>query len=241
MSNAGENTRQRPTGERILLVEDDEDLVNTLVYNLEGEGYEVFTTGCGKQVPALLVQHRPALVILDIMLPDMSGFEVCRSLRRSGPIRDVLVLMLTARGEEFDRLLGFESGADDYMSKPFSMRELMYRIKTLLRRARTIRTGFLSVGVLSVDAEGQPIMVENREIRLTSLEFRMLLLLLERRGRVQSREQLLSEIWGMEAEVSTRTIDTHIKYLRKKLGSAGKYIETLRGVGYRFSGDAERD
>jgi two-component system phosphate regulon response regulator PhoB len=170
------------------------------------------------------------------MLPDMSGTEVCRRLRAEDASREIPVIMLTAKGEEVDRIVGFEVGADDYVVKPFSVRELLLRVRAVLRRSHSPKTedGSLAFGALRLDRDSHRVWVDGQEIALTALEFKLLDTFLSRRGRVQSREALLSDVWGIEADVTTRTVDTHVKRLREKLGPAGRYIETLRGVGYRF-------
>ncbi len=228
----------------ILVVDDEADIASTLAYNLEREGYEVHTAGAGKQALETVdrVPHLD-LVILDLMLPDMSGLEVCRQLRKRPKGEGLHVLMLTARGEEFDRVTGFEVGADDYVAKPFSTRELLLRIKAILRRrGQGERTGeekaggeaATRFGRLKLDEAAHRVWVDDQETRLTALEFRLLTTFLSRKGRVQSRDTLLNDVWGIDAEVTTRTVDTHVKRLREKLGAAGDYVETLRGVGYRF-------
>jgi two-component system phosphate regulon response regulator PhoB len=222
----------------ILIVEDEKDLVNTLEYNLQQEGFQTRSAMTGGAALELVTQApQPDLILLDLMLPDMSGIEVCRQLRRDENTRGIPVLMLTAKGEEIDRVVGFEVGADDYVVKPFSVRELLLRIKAILRRVHAEGedeepTVF---GPIRLDPAAHQVWVEHEEVHLTALEFRLLRTLMDRKGRVQSRDTLLSDVWGIEADVTTRTVDTHVKRLREKLGPAGKYIETLRGVGYRFA------
>jgi two-component system phosphate regulon response regulator PhoB len=228
--------------QRILIVDDEKDLASTLAYNLEREGFDTVTAHTGRAAldAAADAGAAPDLVILDLMLPDVSGFEVCRRLRQMERLKDVPVIMLTAKGEEIDRVVGFEVGADDYVVKPFSVRELLLRVKAILRRrgseegAPATEGSTIDFGILKVDEGGHRVWVSGEEIRLTALEFRLLITFLARRGRVQTREVLLSDVWGIEAEVTTRTVDTHVKRLREKLGAAGAYIETLRGVGYRL-------
>jgi two-component system phosphate regulon response regulator PhoB len=233
----------------ILIVDDERDLVTTLDYNLRREGYETRTAMTGRQALDLAVQvPRPDLIILDLMLPDLAGAEVCRRLRAAEATRGVPVLMLTAKGEEIDRVVGFEVGADDYLTKPFSVRELLLRIGAILRRVQVSEPApspTESFGCLRLDRDAHRVWVDDAEVVLTALEFRLLATFLGRRGRVQSREALLTDVWGVNPEISSRTVDTHVKRLREKLGAAGDYIETLRGVGYRFrdhpsspSGDA---
>ena len=222
----------------ILIVEDERDLVEAVEYSLQREGFETRAAGTGEQALKLLDKEpKPDLVLLDVMLPDMSGTEVCRRLRAHEGSRHIPVIMATARGEEIDRVVGFEVGADDYVVKPYSVRELALRIRAILRRAAradeplTTETSF---GRLRVDPSAHRVFVDSDEVQLTALEFRLLATFLQRRGRVQSRETLLSDVWGIEADITTRTVDTHVKRLREKLGPAGVYVETLRGVGYRF-------
>jgi len=224
----------------ILIVEDETDLREILKYNVQKEGYTASCAATGAEADAMLQKSPlPALIILDVMLPDITGFEICRRLRANVRTRRIPVLMLTARGEEIDRVVGFEVGADDYVTKPFSVRELMLRIRALLNRAappEDSRDDNERVfGVLKIDLSGHRVFVGDVETALTALEFILLKLLLERRGRVQTREMLLSDVWDITADVTTRTVDTHVKRLREKIGTAGAYIETVRGVGYRFA------
>lgn len=223
--------------QRVLIVDDETDLIETLSFNLEREGYEVCSVAMG-QAALDLVQKAPYpdLILLDLMLPDMSGIEVCKQLKSFTPTRTTPVIMLTARSDEVDRVLGLELGADDYVVKPFSIRELLLRIRAVLRRALTPlpATGTKNFGCLKLDVEAHRVWVEGQEVTLTALEFRLLSTLLERRGRVQSRDSLLEEVWQVPADLTTRTVDTHVKRLRQKLQAAGQYIQTVRGVGYRF-------
>jgi two-component system phosphate regulon response regulator PhoB len=228
----------------ILIVEDEQDLLNTLEYNLQRDGYRTRCAANGKDAIALANERPvPDLVLLDLMLPDLSGTEVCRALRANERTRHVPVVMLTAKGEEIDRVVGFEIGADDYLVKPFSVRELALRIRAVLRRTQHSDDDAEQVefGVLRVNPSAHRCWVEGEEVTLTALEFKLLTTLLERRGRVQTREVLLTDVWGFSAEVTTRTVDTHVKRLRQKIGPAGSYIETLRGVGYRFTSEPIRD
>jgi len=222
----------------VLVVDDEQDLVATLEYNLRKEGYatRAALTG-GEALAAAADDPLPDLVLLDLMLPDIPGSEVCRKLRAGERTRHIPIIMLTAKGEEVDRVVGFEVGADDYVVKPFSVRELMLRVRAILKRAQPERPDeqALSFGALRVDRGAHRVSVGDREGSLTALEFKLLVTFLERRGRVQTRDTLLSDVWGIDADVTTRTVDTHVKRLREKLGPAGAYIETLRGVGYRFS------
>ncbi len=222
----------------ILIVEDERDLLSTIEYNLRREGFETRTATSGAVALKLADREpRPDLVLLDVMLPDLSGTEVCRRLKQNEALRRVPVVMVTARGEEIDRVVGFEVGADDYVVKPFSVRELVLRIRAILRRAHRNDEALGAetlFGRLRIDPAAHRVFVDDNEIILTALEFRLLSTFLARKGRVQSREILLADVWGIEADVTTRTVDTHVKRLREKLGNCGGYVETLRGVGYRF-------
>jgi two-component system phosphate regulon response regulator PhoB len=221
----------------VLLVEDEADLAATLEYNLQREGYRVRVAPDGRTALAELAQDPPPdAVLLDLMLPDVSGTEICKHLREQERTRDIPVIMLTAKGAEIDRVVGFELGADDYVVKPFSVRELLLRVRALLRRAErpSGEPNMVAFERLRLDREAHRVWVGEQEVNLTALEFRLLYAFISRRGRVQTRDALLSDVWGIEADVTTRTVDTHVKRLREKLGDAGSYIETLRGVGYRF-------
>lgn len=222
---------------KILVIEDEQDLRQVLEYNLQQAGHEVLLGSTGRQGVELAQGLRPDAVILDLMLPDISGKDVCKQLKHDERTRHVPVVMLTARGEEIDRIVGFELGADDYITKPFSVRELLLRINAVLRRAQSSgETGEEKVtfGVLVLDRAAHRAWAGGEEIELSALEFKLLMHLYERRDRVQSRGALLDEVWGMRADITTRTVDTHVKRLREKLGVARGYIETVRGVGYRF-------
>ena len=226
----------------ILIIEDEPDLVATLEYNLEREGYQTRSAYTGRGgLARALEEPYPALVLLDLMLPDISGNEVCRKLRADSRTAAMSIIMLTAKSEEIDRVVGFELGADDYMVKPFSVRELMLRVRAVLRRAVPAEapTEELVCGRLRVDVAGHRTFIDENQIDLTALEFRLLSTLVERRGRVQSRDQLLTDVWGYHIDVTTRTVDTHVKRLREKLGPIEQYIETVRGVGYRFTSRPE--
>jgi two-component system phosphate regulon response regulator PhoB len=228
--------------ERILVVDDEPDILDVVAYNLEQAGYRVTPVRDGRTAIAEAERQRPDLVVLDIMLPDLSGMEVCRSLRRSEKTRAVPILMLTARSDEVDRVVGFEVGADDYVTKPFSPRELVLRVRAILRRRASTPgetdEAILTHGCLTLDVARHEVEVDAKVVDLTSIEFKLLYDLMSRRGRVQSRDTLLDRVWGYATGVETRTVDTHVKRLREKLGRAGAYIETVRGVGYKFS---ERD
>ena len=226
---------------RVLVVEDERDLQEVVGYNLRELGYEVVVSDRGAPVAALALAQRPDLVILDLMLPDISGLEVCRALKSDPATRGIPVVMVTAKGAEVDRVVGFELGADDYVVKPFSVRELLLRIQAVLRRSQTgpnmaPAAPTISFGRLRIDREAPNVSVDDREVTLTALELRLLCTLYERRNRVQSRAVLLDDVWSVSGENATRTVDTHVKRLREKLGPAGAYIETIRGIGYRFVG-----
>jgi len=226
---------------RILVIEDEQDLQTVLGYNLQAAGHEPLAAFGGNEGLRLFRERRPDVVLLDLMLPDIPGTEVCKTLKGDPTSKHVPIIMLTARGEEIDRVVGFELGADDYVVKPFSMRELLLRIQAVLRRAQpdTEHPSCFEFGCLRIDPAAHRVFVNGTEIELTALEFRLLLTLYERRDRVQSRSTLLDDVWGIQAEITTRTVDTHVKRLREKLGPAAAYIETVRGVGYRFAATPE--
>lgn len=218
----------------ILVVEDEEDIRQLLVFHLEREGYATLEAADGKTGLALARSREPALMLLDVMLPVMDGFAVCKELERDPKTASIPVIMLTARGEEVDRVLGLELGADDYVVKPFSARELLLRVRAILRRQRS--TGdrpSLAQGSIHLDPAGHRTRVAEREVDLTATEFRLLEDLMRNAGRVRTREQLLNGVWGYQFEGYARTVDTHVRRLRAKLGEAGDLIETVRGVGYR--------
>jgi two-component system phosphate regulon response regulator PhoB len=228
----------------ILVVEDEADIAQTILYNLEKNGFQVRYAATGAEALAALEKPPyPELVLLDLMLPDMSGNEVCRQIRSMPSVADIGVMMLTAKSDEIDRVVGFEVGADDYVTKPFSVRELVLRIQALLRRSTAADAGSeeLVGGPIRIDRVAHKAWVGDQQVKLTPIEFKLLSLLLERKGRVQSREQLLAAVWGVRADTVTRTVDTHVKRLREKLGGAGAMVQTLRGVGYRFSESESED
>ncbi len=224
---------------RILVVEDEGDLRQVIEFNLSAAGHEVLTAATGADGLRLARERRPEVVLLDIMLPDTSGLEVCRQIKASTETKSILVVLLTARGEEIDRVVGFEIGADDYVVKPFSVRELTLRVSAILRRGQLGETQeqVVSFGALRMDREAHRAWADGDELELTALEFKLLSILYDRRDRVQTRSVLLDVVWGIQADVTTRTVDTHVKRLREKLGAARDYIETVRGVGYRFIGE----
>jgi two-component system, OmpR family, phosphate regulon response regulator PhoB len=225
----------------ILIVEDEADLRQVIEFNLEAAGHRVLTASTGAEGLKIAEQAKPDLVLLDIMLPDITGLDVCRQLKTKPDTKGIAVVMLTARAEEIDRVVGFELGADDYVVKPFSVRELSLRISAILRRSETSvePESVVRFGILRLDREGYRAWVDDQEIELTALEFNLLMTLYDRKDRVQSRSVLLEDVWGMSADVTTRTVDTHVKRLREKLVGARDYIETVRGVGYRFVGKPE--
>jgi two-component system phosphate regulon response regulator PhoB len=220
----------------VLIVDDERDLAELIDFNLKAAGFSTQVAATGAAALTAARQQRPDLILLDLMLPDMPGTEVCRHLRAETHLRDVLIVMLTAKGEEADRVRGFEVGADDYVTKPFSVRELVLRLKAILRRSGAPRQGLapLSLGPLKLDVSTHRFYVEGKEVPLTALEFRLLEHLMTRVGRVQTREQLLEEVWGLSSSLETRTIDTHVMRLRDKLGPARSFLETVRGIGYRI-------
>ncbi len=226
---------------RILIIEDEPDLRDVVQFNLEEAGYEVLTAANGSEGLRLAREKKPALVLLDIMLPDISGLDVCRTLKNAPETSQLFVVLLTAKAEEIDRVVGFELGADDYVVKPFSVRELTLRVAAHLRRSggKSSNEALINFGVMRIDGDAHRVWVKETELELTALEFKLLMLLHDRRDRVQSRAVLLDVVWGIQADVSTRTVDTHVKRLREKLGAARNYIETVRGVGYRFVGRPE--
>ena len=223
--------------QKIYIVEDEPDIRDTLKYNFSNEGFKVFTSPDGEEALSNIKKVLPDVLILDLMLPGVSGLDVCKSIRADDDIKDMSIIMLTAKGEEIDRVIGFELGADDYVTKPFSVRELILRVKVLLKKQREslVQNKLVTFGPIRIDLDAHELKINDKEIVLTALEFKLLQHLVKRKGRVQTREQLLGDVWGYSAEVTTRTVDTHIKRLREKLGNTSEYIQTIRGVGYRFS------
>ena len=230
--------------ERILVVEDEPDIVEVVSYNLRQAGMAVEAAEDGETALEMAERGQPDLIILDLMLPGMDGLEVCRLLKQRVSVRDIPVLMLTSKAEEVDRIVGLELGADDYVVKPFSPRELVLRVKAILRRAAgppgeaEAPEDRITAGPLTIDAEGHHAFVDGQPLELTATEFKLLLTLAQRRGRVQSREELLNVVWGYQYAGYGRTVDTHVRRLREKLGDAHVLVETVRGVGYRFRRDA---
>jgi two-component system phosphate regulon response regulator PhoB len=222
--------------ERILLVEDEPDIAEVLQYNLEREGFEVESARSGDTALEAVRRRAPDLVLLDLMLPGLDGLELTRLLKRDGSTARVPIVMLTAKGEEVDRIVGLELGADDYITKPFSPREVVLRVKAVLRRRQPEESAEeLAVGGIRLDLAAHRLEVDGEEVPLTATEFRLLRVLMERAGRVQTRGQLLADVWGYAEDVDSRTVDTHIRRLRRKLGPEAERIETLIGVGYRLS------
>jgi two-component system phosphate regulon response regulator PhoB len=240
-------TTPTPTPDRVLLVDDEEDLQKLLLFNLREAGFETEAVGTGNDGLLMAAKLSPQVVILDLMLPDISGTEVCRQLRADPKLGDIAILMLTARGDEYDRVLGFEVGADDYVVKPFSVRELIMRVRTLARRAHERRLARSSAEVgqrlrwsgLEVDVVRHRVFTDGAELALRPLEFKLVSLFLEHPGRVFTRAELLEEVWGITADVNTRTVDTHVRRLRERLGKYGEAVETVHGFGYRLK-DAAR-
>jgi two-component system phosphate regulon response regulator PhoB len=227
---------QKPGNKKILVAEDEEDVLNLVAANLKAAGYQVLRAEDGESALEQARSALPALVILDLMLPGMSGLEVCKVLKSETSTRNIPVLMLTAKAEEVDRIVGLELGADDYVTKPFSPRELVLRVRSILKRASAPQeaSDIIRLGDIQVDRARYEVMVKNKPIDFTATEFKLLTMLMERRGRVQSRDTLLNDVWGYESIIDTRTVDTHIRRLREKLGKAADCIETIRGFGYRM-------
>jgi two-component system phosphate regulon response regulator PhoB len=224
------------TKESVLIVEDDEDILQLLDYNFRSAGFEVATAGDGLDALAKIRRQRPDLVLLDIMLPGADGFEVCKNIKRDPKTAQVPVIMLTARGEEVDRIVGLELGADDYVVKPFSPRELILRARAVLKRLSpdSAPKQVLRKDGLSVDLDAHRAEAQGEELSLTATEFKLLAELFKSQGRVLTRDQLLNTVWGYEFEGYARTVDTHVRRLRQKLGPYSALVETVRGVGYRF-------
>ena len=224
---------------RILVVDDEPDITALVAYHLAKAGHRVSTAANGSDALKAAREERPDIVILDLMLPGVSGYDVLAELRRRDDTREVGVILLTSRREEADRIRGLSLGADDYLSKPFSPQELSLRVNALLRRlgAPAVSAGStLSAGPITIDRSAHRVMLEGRELTLTATEYKLLLTLVERRGRVQTRPQLLETVWEAQPDIQTRTVDMHVQRLRSKLGETGKLIETVRGFGYRFRG-----
>jgi two-component system phosphate regulon response regulator PhoB len=221
----------------ILVIEDEPALLKVLDYNFKQAGHEVLLAPRGNEGLRLARERHPDVVLLDQMLPDVQGTEVCRTLQMDPGTRDVPIVFVTARGDEVDRIVAFELGAVDYVVKPFSVRELVLRVQAILRRARTTShpQRIIEFGILRIDEDAHRVWIEGVEVGLTLLEFKLLVTLYEHRTRVQTRGALLEGVWGMDVGVTTRTVDAHVKRLRDKLGAAGPYVQTVRGLGYRFA------
>ena len=223
---------------KVLIVDDEPDALELIAFNLKGAGLDVITAADGNEALKKASQHAPDLIVLDVMLPEVDGLEVCKVLRRDRKTTGIPILMLTAKAAEIDRVLGLELGADDYVTKPFSPRELVLRVKRLLRAPQPANAGAKELFEwkdLSIDIPRHRVSVKGKAIDLTATEFKLLVTLIERRGRVQSRDQLLQDVWEYDTAIDTRTVDTHMRRLREKLGPASKYLDTVRGVGYRFA------
>jgi DNA-binding response OmpR family regulator len=225
----------------VLVVEDEKDIAELVEYHLKQSGFPVTVVFDGTSALERVKKNRPTLIILDLMLPDMDGKDICRMLKSDPHTRAIPILMLTAKAEEVDRIVGFELGADDYVTKPFSPRELVLRVKAILKKREVDQeeAKVIQMGDLLIDLDRHQVSVSGKSVQLTSIEFKLLVQLSQRRGRVQTREHLLNQVWGYTYEGYARTVDTHIRRLREKLGACGDYIETLRGVGYRFKEESE--
>jgi DNA-binding response OmpR family regulator len=223
-------------GKTILIIEDERDVVDLLALHLRKSGkFAVSTANDGASGLDKARNERPAFIILDLMLPKMPGLEVCKVLKTDPATRHIPIMMLTAKAEEIDRIVGLEFGADDYVTKPFSPREVILRVKAILRRGEARQDDErLTAGAITIDPARHNVLVEGKRVNLTSIEFKLLCTLIQRRGRVQARDRLLNDVWGYESVIDTRTVDTHVRRLREKLGKAGTAVETVRGFGYRL-------
>lgn len=225
-------------GERILIIDDELNIVELLKYNLESEGYKVFYALTGKDGLKLSIQKKPDIILLDIMLPEMDGFDVCKEIKKNSDTENIAIIMLTAKSEELDKILGLEIGADDYITKPFSVRELQARIKAVLRRNnKKDKTEVVSIGDLNIDFNKHEVLKCGNIIELTLKEFELLKLLLLNKGKVLTRDFLLDKVWGYDYYGETRTVDVHVRHLRQKIEDDDRnplYIETVRGIGYKF-------
>jgi DNA-binding response OmpR family regulator len=236
LSSQSRHAIQSAVRSKILVVDDEPEAVELVEFNLEQAGFAVITAADGTEALNKARTHSPSLIVLDLMLPEIGGLEVCKMLRRDAATAGIPIIMLTAKAAEIDRVLGLELGADDYITKPFSPRELVLRIKKLLQRGQIETKGqeTLRFGDLLIDRPRHLVSWRGKSVDLTATEFKLLAVLAQRRGRVQSREQLLRDVWEYNNLVDTRTVDTHMRRLREKLGPAAKYLDTVRGVGYRF-------
>ena len=226
-----------PNKPLVLCIDDEQNILDLLSFNLEATGYEAVTATDGATGLSLASSRAPALILLDLMLPDMDGTEVCRRLKASPTTASIPIIMLTAKDSEVDKILGLELGADDYITKPFSVRELVARVKALLRRAAPAESasGMIRIGSLTIDADNYEAFRNGEKLQLTLKEFELLKLLASSPGKVLTRDFLLDRIWGYEFYGETRTVDVHIRHIRQKLGDDAHYIETIRGVGYKFN------
>lgn len=222
-------------GKKILIIDDERDVIDMLTLALLKAGLVIQSAGDGVAGVSKAREQRPALIVLDLMMPQLSGLEVCKLLKADPATRAIPIIMLTAKADEIDRVLGLELGADDYVTKPFSPRELLLRINAVLRRGSpSIEADKLNVGAITVDPERHHVSISGRPIRLTAVEFKLLTMLMRRPGRVHARDRLLSDVWGYETSIDTRTVDTHVRRLRDKLGKEARLVETVRGFGYRL-------
>ena len=227
--------------EKILIVDDEEHIVELLKFNLQSAGYEVMEANNGIDALKIANENKPSLMLLDLMLPGMDGFDVCKEIKRNNEMKNTSIIMLTAKGEELDKILGLELGADDYITKPFSVRELLARVIAVLRRTNTFSESDCEIyksKSLTVNFERHEVVVNNNKVDLSLKEFELLQILIKNKGKILKREVLLDKIWGYEYIGETRTVDVHIRYLRKKIEEDDKnprFIETIRGVGYRFN------
>lgn len=226
--------------EKILVVDDEEHILELISYNLSSNGYKVLKANNGIDAVKIAIEEKPNLILLDLMIPGKDGYDVCREVRSNSDIRNTPIIMLTAKSEEFDKILGLELGADDYVTKPFSVRELLARVKAVLRRFTAIEpeSNILTFGDLVADFDKREICIKGNKLDLTLKEFELLEILIRNKGKILTRDTLLDKIWGYEYIGETRTVDVHIRYLRKKIEEDDKnprYIETIRGVGYRFN------
>jgi two-component system phosphate regulon response regulator PhoB len=227
---------QKAGNQKVLIAEDEPDVLNLVAASLKTAGYQAIKAEDGESALEQVRSALPSLVVLDLMLPGMSGLEVCKVLKGDPATKTIPIIMLTAKAEEVDRIVGLELGADDYVTKPFSPRELVLRVRSILRRANAPQESadVLRLGDIQVDRSRYEVLVKGKSIEFTATEFKLLTVLMERRGRVQSRDALLNDVWGYESVIDTRTVDTHIRRLREKLGKSADCIETIRGFGYRM-------
>ncbi|WP_294134034.1 response regulator transcription factor [uncultured Clostridium sp.] len=226
--------------EKILVVDDEEHIAELISYNLTSNGYKVVIANNGIDAIKLAIEEKPNLILLDLMIPGKDGYDVCKDVRSNSEIRNTPIIMLTAKSEEVDKILGLELGADDYITKPFSVRELLARVKAVLRRFSIVEpeSNVLTFGDLVADFDKREILVKDKKLDLTLKEFELLEILIRNKGKILTRDTLLDKIWGYEYIGETRTVDVHIRYLRKKIEADDKnpkFIETIRGVGYRFN------